>query len=140
MSTICLPDIIARDQISQLGLPPPYFILEAMKYWRWERPGNEVTQIHVCINTLNTLSHPHCTHTKHSCTPMHTPSHLYIILSDWVSWWEEEEGERGGEPYERGKSSLKSTQWFRVRTLSAARFRSTSVCVKCDGVRGECEV
>ena len=24
-------------------LPPPYFILEAMKYWRWERPGNEAT-------------------------------------------------------------------------------------------------
>ena len=32
----------ARDQISQgAGLPPPYFILEAIKYWWWERPGNE---------------------------------------------------------------------------------------------------
>ena len=23
----------------------PYFILEAMKYWRWERPGNEAADI-----------------------------------------------------------------------------------------------
>ena len=40
VSTICLPDVIAHDQISQAGLPPPYFIVE---YWWWERPGNEAS-------------------------------------------------------------------------------------------------
>ena len=42
-----LPDVIARDQISQAS-PPPYLILETMKYWRWEQPGNEAS---TCIHT-----------------------------------------------------------------------------------------
>ena len=37
VSTMCLPDGTARDQISRPGLPLPYFILEERKYWRWER-------------------------------------------------------------------------------------------------------
>ena len=40
VSTMCLPDGTARDKISQAS-PPLYFILEAMKYGQWERPGNE---------------------------------------------------------------------------------------------------
>ena len=44
VSTICLPDVIARDQISQ-AFSLRICILQAIKYWRWERPGNEASQI-----------------------------------------------------------------------------------------------
>ena len=41
--TICLPDGSARDQI--LGVfPHRICILQAIKYWLWERPGNEARQ------------------------------------------------------------------------------------------------
>jgi len=42
VSTICLPDVIARDQISQ-AFPLHIYILKAIKYWRWERPRNKAT-------------------------------------------------------------------------------------------------
>ena len=54
VSTICLSEVIACDQISQ-AVPTasisllPYFILEAMKYWRWERPGNEASCNHCSL-------------------------------------------------------------------------------------------
>ena len=41
VSTLCCqPDITTRDQISQAFLLC-ISILQAIKYWRWERPGNE---------------------------------------------------------------------------------------------------
>ena len=36
VSTLCLPDVTARDQISQ-AFPLRIDILQAIKYWRWER-------------------------------------------------------------------------------------------------------
>ena len=46
---VCLhvPDITANDQISQAFLLR-ICILQAMKYWRWEWPGNEATVHVVC--------------------------------------------------------------------------------------------
>jgi len=37
VSTLCLPDITTRDQISQA-------ILQVIKHWRWERYGNEANR------------------------------------------------------------------------------------------------
>jgi len=44
VSTICLPYVTARDQISQ-AFPLRICILYAIKYWRWERPGNEAIDL-----------------------------------------------------------------------------------------------
>ena len=38
VSTLCLPNITTRDQISQ-AFPLRICILQAIKYWRWERLG-----------------------------------------------------------------------------------------------------
>ena len=40
----CLTDITAHDQISQT-FPLHICILQAIKDWRWERPGNEATDL-----------------------------------------------------------------------------------------------
>jgi len=44
VSTICLPNVISCDQISQ-ALPPLYLHTASNhgKYWRWEQPGNKAT-------------------------------------------------------------------------------------------------
>ena len=44
MSTICLPDVGAHGQISQ-SFPLCICILQVIKYWKWEWPGNKVIQI-----------------------------------------------------------------------------------------------
>ena len=54
VSTICLSEVIACDQISQ-AFPTasisllPYFILEVMKYWWWERPENKASCNHCSL-------------------------------------------------------------------------------------------
>ena len=53
MSTLCLPDATAHDQISQV-FPLRICKLQVIKYWRWERPGNEAKSaqcknIHVAL-------------------------------------------------------------------------------------------
>jgi len=40
VSTLCLPDVTAHDRIFQ-AFPLHIYILQVMKYWRWEWPGNE---------------------------------------------------------------------------------------------------
>ena len=40
VSTICLPDVIIHDQISQ-AFPLYIYILQVIKYWRWEQSGNK---------------------------------------------------------------------------------------------------
>jgi len=47
--TLCLPDIIAHDQIYQ-ALPHHICKLQAIKDWRWEWPGNEATSLHCRTN------------------------------------------------------------------------------------------
>jgi len=42
VSTVCLADVITHEQISQ-AFPLHICILQAIKYWRWEQPGNEAT-------------------------------------------------------------------------------------------------
>jgi len=43
MSTLCLPDDTACDKISR-ALSLCICILQVIKDWRWERPGNETNQ------------------------------------------------------------------------------------------------
>jgi len=40
VSTHCLPYVTAREQISQ-AFPLHICVLQVIKYWRWEHPGNE---------------------------------------------------------------------------------------------------
>ena len=40
VSTLCLPDVTTHDQLSQ-AFPLCICILQVIKYWRWERTGNE---------------------------------------------------------------------------------------------------
>ena len=42
LTSVYLTEPHARDQISQ-AFPLCICILQAIKYWRWERPGNEAT-------------------------------------------------------------------------------------------------
>ena len=54
VSTLCLPDVTARDQISH-AFPVYICILQVIKYWRWEQPGNEA--IICCVQCE--ISEPH---------------------------------------------------------------------------------
>ena len=44
VSTLCLPNITTCDQIFQ-AFPLRICILQAIKYWRWEWPGNVATEV-----------------------------------------------------------------------------------------------
>ena len=44
VSTLRLPDVIARDQISQ-AFPLRVCILQVIQDWRWERPENELLML-----------------------------------------------------------------------------------------------
>ena len=41
--SVCLPYVYLMAP--HVIRSPPYFILEAIKYWRWKRPGNEAILI-----------------------------------------------------------------------------------------------
>jgi len=102
-----LSDITTRDQISQ-AFPPSICILEVIKYWRWERPGNEATSglgmrlplplsssahpfqcyLYSSITCLYcpsviplTYTHTHTfTYTPHTHTFTHTHSHTHTCM------------------------------------------------------------
>ena len=59
MSTFCLPNVTACDQISQ-AFPLNICILQAIKEWKWEWPGKEANihtnkpyQVGSCTSSLS---------------------------------------------------------------------------------------
>jgi len=44
LPTVCPPDITTHDQIS--NLPVHIWLLQVIKDWRWEQPGNENKYVH----------------------------------------------------------------------------------------------
>jgi len=62
---VCLPDVTAHNQISQ-AFPLHICILQVIKYWRWEQPGNEANRMpgnslcvaataDSCVQTVRTM-------------------------------------------------------------------------------------
>ena len=71
VSTLCVHDITACDQMSQV-IPLYICILQAIKYWRWEWPGNKprCNQGWICVDCCG-----------HKCwCPTSSTSHY----SNWV--------------------------------------------------------
>ena len=69
VSTTCLPDFIVCDQISQ-AFPLRMCILQAIKYWRWEWPGNEAR---ISVAAVRWEIAP-CYHQR-------------CLLNETTSWW-----------------------------------------------------
>jgi len=51
VSTLCLFGVIAHDQIFQT-FPLHICILQAIKYWRWEWPGNELMLVMIYLEQV----------------------------------------------------------------------------------------
>ena len=88
VSTLCLPDVITHDQISQAFPRRIYiFILEAIKYWQWEWPGNEesITDIkerHCALWASNVPFVVWCLKAKCALCPLlllHVSNHLRYL-------------------------------------------------------------
>ena len=88
MSTICVPDGIARDQISQ-AFPHRICRLQAMKCWWWEWPGNEIVpNAHPYTTGSNTSLQQPKTFTWGTYTPgwgkivpVHVPAPTFMYSS-----------------------------------------------------------
>jgi len=84
VSTICLLDASACDQISQ-AFPHHNCILQAIKYWRWEWPGNEASSwghLQLCPNcsnlSRNSISDQLLAHTYYQHCNNQLSVHTYI--------------------------------------------------------------
>ena len=95
VSTLRLPDVTIRDQISQ-AFPFCTCVLQAIKYWRWEWPGNEAT-----LGSLGWLPYPvaagwqllHdtyfvCRKLVHWHIHLKTPHLLLVVCELAMLWWD----------------------------------------------------
>ena len=52
---MCLPSVYLTSSHVTRSPGPPYFILEVMKYWRWERPGTRLAKTEVLVTQKKLL-------------------------------------------------------------------------------------